>query len=432
MFLGVEIAWTMSPLFLVLLLATGILEWWFARRMQRSRNPREISALQWGSVAVNLTLLAVVLAPFSPAGSSTEGKGFLASYIADQLVAMHAHMLPIVYCIISKMTMVLDVEKGKLKEPLRLSHALIFTSLFSRYAGFPVDRARDTVPQLLTSRAWSWSRAEEAFWLVLQGLLKLSLYRVVEPAYMDMMGKDSSGLAIVVGCWFATVGFWLGFAGRVDIVRALALFLGIRITPNFDAPLTSTNIAEFWRRWNISVFAFLSEDVFSRINFSLRRWGNFGIAIACYITFIGSGLIHRVTIGNVADGILMGSTMYVYIVGRKRFRKWTKHIDDPRVMAVASWFVLFNIFAASMLFEVHESMRSMMGAVRSVFAGPLLPSLWTEIDWAMLLPATALAMVVHTLPHHRGGDAWMCSLRGRSRLAHAVGTIGLLVFWNWK
>src|ERR1019366_6481919 len=90
---------------------------------------------------------------------------------------------------------------------------------------------------------------------------------------------------------------------------------------------------------------------------------------------------------------------FVYLVSRKRLRKWAKALGKPILVVLASWFLTFNLVSLSCLFEVHTSVTWVRRTMLSVLTGPLWPSaLFGQIEWGWVIPTAALAMAVHSLP----------------------------------
>jgi D-alanyl-lipoteichoic acid acyltransferase DltB (MBOAT superfamily) len=305
--------------------------------------------------------------------------------------------------------------------------------LFTRYSGIPTDRARDTVPQLLVVRRWDAGRFGTAFWLCMTGFLKLSIYRWVLDAYTLLEGPGSSGAAILLGASIQLLGIWLFISGRVDLARSFAFLFGIRLAPNFDAPFESRNPAELWRRWNITLGAWLNEEIFIKVALALRRWKGAGIAVACLVAFLFCGALHGPIATNLAWGGVHGCYMAAYMLSRKRIRRWSQSMGDPRWLEVASVLLTFSFFVASSFLLLSSSMRSTARAIRSVWVGPFWPHQCQEVRWLPFAAAACVAMLLHSLPRRMGGeDAWLSSLGLRARICVGVAmAAGMFVAVSW-
>jgi alginate O-acetyltransferase complex protein AlgI len=428
--LAADVSWHISHLFLLVLFAGGALEWVFASGIHNSRDNRVRAGFLAASIATNLAILAFMLS--SPLqtelilGLRNLGAPSSMVRLLSDLFASGIN----VFILLSKMSLSLDAFQGRLERAPGFWQSLVFTTLFSRCGGFPIDRARETLPQLDVVRQWDWDRARDSFWLSFRGVLELTMYHEIAPSANLLLGEGSSGLAVVAGIWLFTMGALLLFAGVVDVARSTAWILGIWIPPNFDAPFLSTNIGEFWRRWNMTVSSWLNEEVFAKINFQFRHWGVFGVAIACAVTFVGCGLAHSISWSSVAWAGVQGGSMFAYLLSRKRIRKWMKSHGDPGWTAPVAWFVTMNIVGFSFVidFDCCHAGGSMI--FEPITSGRIWPVIASRIDWSEVLPTCLVAFALHAIPHYRGGDFWMSALRPRSRFVLGLGWVAMLLLLN--
>lgn len=397
--LGFYGAYHVSRLFFALALASSVVEWWIARRIQATADPRRRSILVWSSVAMNASLLLAFVLPFDRlvqsrlsglAGAVGGGSalGWLtASYAANA------------FFLFSRMTLTLDVYNRRLKIPPTLIDSLAFSFLLTRSWGTPMDRARDTLPQLQAPRSWKWSNLEAAAGLVLLGAAKYALslqfgdspFRLLEVATMSKLG-------FLLGAWGCSLRFWLVFSGIIDISRGLGALLGIAVPVNFDAPLYSTNVSDFWRRWNITFGNWLYEEVFARINFLARKLGNVGLGFACLGTFLLSGIAHGFD-ASVAVWIgLQGGGVYVYFIFRSSLRKWAKRKGNPRWFGWVGWFATAHLFVIPMASVNYPTFGEMGDAVVAFFRSPVWHAV-AGVDAGVVFSLCGATMFLHYLPH---------------------------------
>jgi|GEM_PF-2419042 D-alanyl-lipoteichoic acid acyltransferase DltB (MBOAT superfamily) len=430
--LAADVTWYISPMFFLLSFAGGALEWSIAVRIHRSRERRVRWALLATSIATNLVILGIMLSGFLQDGFLAGIRLLGAPQFADRQVVNFFAVGFNVFVLFSKISLTLDVFQEQVGKEPGFWRSMVFLTLFSRSGGFPIDRAKDTLPQFDTRREWSWRRAGESFWLLFRGLLQLALYHEISQPAHNLLGENSSGLGVVAGAWVFMIGAWLLFSGVVDAARASAWMFGIWVPPNFDAPYLSVNIGEFWRRWNMTVSTWFNEYAFGKITFALRNWGYWSISIACAVTFIGCGLAHGLTWGNVAWGTLQGGSMFLYVVSRKRVRKWAKAMGNPRWIAVGAWFLTINIVVVSFMIDSDDCHCATTGMLKSIFLGPIWPAIAAGVDWTRILVTCALAMVLQAIPHFKGGDQWMSALRPRYRWAVGIVWMTIILLSNWS
>jgi D-alanyl-lipoteichoic acid acyltransferase DltB (MBOAT superfamily) len=431
--LAADVTWYISPLFFLLSFGGGALEWAIAVRIHRSADKRVRWTWLAVSIATNLVILGIMLSGFLQ-DRFIDGIRLLgAPQLADRQFVRFFAVGFNVFVLFSKISLSLDVFQGQVEKEPGFWRSMVFVTLFSRAGGFPIDRAKDTLPQFDALREWSWKRAGESFWLLFRGLLQLALFHEISRPALDLLGGRSSGLGVVAGAWVFTIGAWLLFSGVVDAARASAWMFGIRVPPNFDAPYLSANIGEFWRRWNMTVSAWFNEYVFGKITFAMRYYGYWAIGVACAVTFIGCGLAHGLTWGNVAWGSLQGGSMFIYVVSRKRIRKWSKALGNPRWIAATAWFLTANIVVFSFIIDSDDCHCATGWMLKSVFVGPIWPAmaagsrLGTDPDGLRRRHGPA-----DRSPVSGRGLQWMTSLRPRHRLVLGIAWVAIILLSNWS
>ena len=148
------------------------------------------------------------------------------------------------------------------KNPL---HFLLFITFFPRMIAGPIIRAKNFLPQLKREKKFSWARFDLGLQYVLMGLFKKMaiadrMSYLVDPVYQSP-GQFSTGAV-----WVAVVAYSLqvygDFSGYSDIALGTAHMLGFKLPENFNMPYMARNIAEFWRRWHISLSTWLRDYVF--------------------------------------------------------------------------------------------------------------------------------------------------------------------------
>lgn len=426
--LGMDYAWHVSRFYVVLLLGSGILEWWLARSIYHSVDDKKRFRILLVSAAINVAIVCLIVVPVAR-DVGRLSKILFGSDAPRWFSWLTSSLAISTFYAFSKFTLSLDAYYRKLKQAPELIPSLAFVALFTRTWGNPMDRARDTMPQLEASREWRSLPLEEAFWLILVGGLKCSLSSGLGALPFVFLTDKPVFLGFFVGAWLLTINFWLQFSGVIDFCRGLAALFGIRIAPNFDAPLQSVNIADFWRRWNTSFGMWLGTEIFSKVNFALRHWGMAGVGVACLVTFLFSAVSHGLEWAEIAWAVVMGISIFVFLVTRNPFRKWVKKMGKPLWITLASWFVTIHLFVVGNGFAVYETMQEAGSALRSILSSSPLPSGgMTFTDALRAVMIVAVAACLHSIPHYHGGDTWMMSLRRPFKLSLALSGLAMIVF----
>lgn len=158
-----------------------------------------------------------------------------------------------------------DVYRGTLT-PAGLLDVALLTSLFPFVAAGPIVRGGELFPQLEPAKHPLRIDATPAFTLFLLGLFKKLVIAdflartLVDPVFATPGRYGSLDvLAAVLGY---AVQIYCDFSGYIDMALAVALLLGIRLPPNFDAPYTATSPRDFWRRWHMTLSRFLRDYLY--------------------------------------------------------------------------------------------------------------------------------------------------------------------------
>ena len=204
-----------------------------------------------------------------------------------------------------------------------------------------------------------------------------------------------AGLAVCVAATLYTLQLYADFSGCVDICRGIARMLGIEVIENFRRPLFSQSIAEFWRRWHISLGAFLRDYLYFPLGGS--RKGRARKALNTLAVFAVSGLWHGAGLNflfwglfNGACIVLGGATIkardaFWHRIGAKQPPRFLLHGFDgslPELLDLKDTLVLcLGLGLMLLVSALSERMES--GCLRDRIAALRLPLRWAL--WLALL-----------------------------------------------
>ena len=201
----------------------------------------------------------------------------------------------------------IDVYRDKakaLKNPLKLA---LFVSFFPQLVQGPISQFTELEETLFTEHAFD--RKQIAFGLqrMLWGFFKkMVVADRIAVAVQSLQGEEYRGFAFFILTIFFAIQLYADFSGGIDIAIGIAQVLGVKLPENFNRPYFSRNIADFWRRWHITLFQWMKRYIFYPIsvskpmlNLSLKgrkKFGRFGMRIPVYIgtflTWMGTGIWH--------------------------------------------------------------------------------------------------------------------------------------------
>lgn len=295
--------WKTSGLFVILLLLSITVDHrlalWSAASAQRTHKRLLLAA----SMVVNLGLLLY----FKYAGFVVENLNALfgtawepVNYLARWAnAAWDAHfvenkiLLPvgISFYTFQCMSYAVDVYRGELKPVRSLIDLGFYVSFFPQLVAGPIVRASEFLPQL--ERPYALTRTQfgiAVFW-ILNGLFKkMVIGDHIAVNFIDRVFADPlrySGAEALLAILSYSLQVYADFSGYTDVAIGLALLMGFHLSINFNSPYKARNVAEFWKRWHISLSTWLRDYLY------IPMGGNRSGSLFTWImlAFIGAALI---------------------------------------------------------------------------------------------------------------------------------------------
>ena len=200
-----------------------------------------------------------------------------------------------------------DVYRGEVAPEYDFFRYALFVSFFPQLVAGPIERSKNLLTQLREPRKFDFGYAFDGILLMLWGFfLKIVLAdRIaifVDTVYGDC--EHYQGIYLIVATILFAVQIYCDFAGYSSIAMGTAKLLGIELMDNFDAPYLSTSVANFWRRWHISLTSWFKDYLYIPLGGSkkgsLRKYFN------KMIVFMLSGLWHGAQLTFVVWGAING------------------------------------------------------------------------------------------------------------------------------
>ena len=291
-----------------------------------------------------------------------------------------------------------DVYRGETYAERNFLRYALYVSFFPQLVAGPIERSKNLLRQLAVPTKFDFDRARDGLLLMLWGFfLKIVLADriavVVDTVYDNYASYP--GWYLIVATMLFAVQIYGDFAGYSTIAIGAAEILGINLMENFDAPYTAESVAEFWRRWHISLTSWFRDYVY--IPLGGNRKGKFRKNVNRMAVFLLSGLWHGASLHFVVWGGVNG---LFQIVGEMlqpvrenviRFLRLHPDSFGHRLCKVAVTFLLVDFswiyFRADGLASAHAIIASIVHARNGwiLFDGSLYSLGLGEKDFRLML-----------------------------------------------
>lgn len=187
----------------------------------------------------------------------------------------------------------IDVYRRQLEPVESLMDYIAFVSFFPQLVAGPIERATNLLPQFYVERTFEYDKAVDGMRQILWGLFKKIVIADNCAIYANLIfnnSSDYSGSTLLLGALFFTFQIYGDFSGYSDIAIGTARLFGFNLMRNFAYPYFSRDIAEFWRRWHISLSTWFRDYLYIPLGGS--RGGKLKSIRNTFIIFIVSGFWH--------------------------------------------------------------------------------------------------------------------------------------------
>ncbi|VBB44610.1 Membrane bound O-acyl transferase MBOAT family protein [uncultured Paludibacter sp.] len=406
--------WNWHFLFL-LIFSTG-LDYFTGLMMADASNKRKKQIWFWLSVCVNLGFLGVF-----------KYYNFFIDSFADLLATfgLKAHfstlqvILPvgISFYTFHGLSYVIDIYNNRIKPERNFINYSVFVCFFPLLVAGPIERATHLLPQITKDRVFDYTKAVDGLRQILWGLFKKIVIAdncaiIVNNVFDNYKHQSASNL--LLGALLFAFQIYGDFSGYSDIALGTARLLGIELLRNFGFPYFSRDIAEFWRRWHISLTTwfrdylyiplggsrgtkwmsirntfviFLVSGFWHGANWTFITWGAFHAILFMPLLIFGRNRLHT---NSVAEGKLFPTfkelaqmivTFVFVLIGWIFFRAPS--------LSVASHYI-FSLFSLS-LFTLPTYKLTILGFFIAIFLA---------VEWIQREKKHGLAQIESLVKYH--------------------------------
>jgi alginate O-acetyltransferase complex protein AlgI len=278
--------------FLFLLVFSTVLDFVTGLKMESAKDSFSKKVWFWLSVIINLGFLGIFKYYNFFAESFTQALsnfGFQMNFWTLKIV------LPvgISFYTFHGLSYVIDIYKNRIKAERNFIDYSLFVSFFPLLVAGPIERATHLLPQIISKREFDYTKAVNGLRQILWGLFKKIVIADQCAQFANIIFNSSahhSGSTNFVGALFFTFQIYCDFSGYSDIALGTARLFGFELLRNFAYPYFSRDIAEFWRRWHISLSSWFKDYLYIPLGGS--KGGIWMKIRNTFVIFIVSGFWH--------------------------------------------------------------------------------------------------------------------------------------------
>ena len=278
--------------FLFLLIFSTLLDFYTGIKMSEAQSVKMRKFWFWLSISINLGFLGFFKYYNFFINSFADTVNFFGMNINIWTLKV---ILPvgISFYTFHGLSYVIDIYYERIKPEKNFIDYSVFVSFFPLLVAGPIERATHLLPQIQRKREFNYSQAVDGLRQILWGLFKKVVIADNCAEIANLIFNDSSsysGSTLVVGAFLFTFQIYCDFSGYSDMALGVARLFGIDLLRNFAFPYFSRDIAEFWRRWHISLSTWFRDYLYIPLGGS--KGGTWMKVRNTFVIFLVSGFWH--------------------------------------------------------------------------------------------------------------------------------------------
>ena len=273
----------------------------------------------------------------------------------------------------------IDVYKKKLKPTEDFLAFSAFVCFFPQLVAGPIERATNLLPQFYKKRIFKYDKAVDGLRQIVWGLFKKVVIadncaEIANQVFNN--SADLNGSSLVFGAFFFTFQIYGDFSGYSDMAIGISRLFGFNLKQNFATPYFSRNIAEFWRRWHISLSTWFRDYLYIPIGGS--RGGVLVKVRNTFVIFIVSGFWHGANWTFIVWGFL-NALYFLPLLLTNTNRNSTGTIAEhsllPSIKEFGAMLSTFSLTVFALIFFRAENIQHAFSFVGGIFSDSLLMKL---------------------------------------------------------
>ncbi len=270
---------------------------------------------------------------------------------------------------------VIDIYYNRIKPERNFIDYSVFVSFFPLLVAGPIERATHLLPQIQKERKFNYTNAVDGLRQILWGLFKKIVIADNCAQYANMIFNDAShysGSTLVIGALFFTFQIYCDFSGYSDIAIGTARLFGIDLLRNFAFPYFSRDIAEFWRRWHISLSTWFRDYLYIPLGGS--KGGTWMKVRNTFIIFLVSGFWHGANWTFLVWGLLNAIYFLPLLLSktnRNNIGTVAEGRNFPTISEVVSMGITFILTVFAWIFFRAKDLSHAISYIKGIFNSSL-------------------------------------------------------------
>ena len=250
--------------FLFLLIFSTFLDFFTALQIEKGKSIKSRKFWFWLSIIVNLGFLGVFKYYDFFATSMANMIGSL-GFNANPLLLKLILPVGISFYTFHGLSYVIDIYYKRISAERNFIDYSLFVSYFPLLVAGPIERATHLLPQVKKVRKFDFEQAKSGVYQILWGLFKKVVIADTCATYANAIFdnfQNMNSFSLLLGAFYFAFQIYGDFSGYSDIALGVSKLFGIELLRNFNFPYFSRDIAEFWRRWHISLSSWFRDYVY--------------------------------------------------------------------------------------------------------------------------------------------------------------------------
>ncbi len=273
--------------------------------------------------------------------------------------------------VFQSLSYVIEVYRKKYTAERNFFTYALYVLFFPQLVAGPIERPQHLLPQLNKTQEFNPHNVRQGLEQMLWGFFKKiviadQIAQIIDPLYADL--PTESSLLIVIAVLFS-YQLYCDFSGYSDIALGSARMLGYDLAPNFNRPFAARTLADFWRRWHISLSSWLRDYLYYPLALGWGRKTKIKLYMSLFVTFMLIGLWHGANWTFVVFGALHGIYLVLELMTEKIRSPFTKLFGEglQKILATA---VIFSFVSITFIFFRSETVAKAWLFITNMFTLP--------------------------------------------------------------